>query len=49
MEQNIIFKVDLSAYLEKQRQTKKKNHTYTSSKAENIIYNKLVHYFNKVI
>ena len=43
------YRKDLYAYLEKQRQTKKKNHTYTSSKAENIIYNKLVHYFNKVI
>ena len=43
------YRKDLSAYLEKQRRTKKKNHTYTSSKAENMIYNKLVHYFNKVI
>lgn len=36
-------------YYPKILKTKKKNHTYTSSKAESIIYNKLIKKFNKVI
>ena len=36
-------------FINKSLITKKKNKTYTSSKAENIIYNKLYHYFNKII
>lgn len=47
--QSDIYRKDLDIYLEKIRNTKKKNHTFTYSKSENIIYNKLSHYFDKII
>lgn len=47
--QSNTYRKDLNVYLEKQRITKKRNHTYTSSKSEAFIYAKLVHYFDKII